>query len=328
MPGTDLSADSPAGNYKKPSLAVDAILMSVYRGRLSVVLDLGQDASWSLPGTFVHEGETLVAALNRGLNTKLDLSAISTFRQLQVFDAPNRDPRGWAFSAAHYALVHENLLENIRPKQVMPIENARDLKLAFDHSEMLALAITRLREEYSEKPDPWNILERFTLSELRRFHESIDPSTYLRDTFRRVMEPQLIEVSGASTRASTVGRPPRVWRNATPEEQILRKFADRDKVQVKRARLAPTAARQEQNLRPSTRKIETSGSEEFSIEFVWSKSGSVVHDYLREREAHKLLEEFLLDATETSGVPKMSGNVPVEAIMRDEFGNVIRRHSV
>jgi ADP-ribose pyrophosphatase YjhB (NUDIX family) len=324
----DLSNESPAGNYKKPSLAVDAILMSVYRGRLSVVLDLNTDASWSLPGTFVHEGETLVAALNRGLTQKLELSPISTFRQLQVFDAPNRDPRGWAFSVAHYALVHEDLLEGIRPKQVMPIENARDLKLAFDHSDMLALAITRLREEYSEKPDPWNILGRFTLSDLRRFHESIDPSTYLRDTFRRVMEPQLVETADAPARVSTVGRPPRIWRNATPEEQILRKFADRDKVQVKRARLAPTSSRQEQNLRPSARKVETAVAEEFSVEFVWSKTGSVVHDHLREREAYKLLEEFLLDATETSGVPKMSGNVPIEVIMRDEFGNVMRRQKV
>jgi ADP-ribose pyrophosphatase YjhB (NUDIX family) len=312
--------------YKKPSLAVDAILMSVYRGRLSVVLHADSEGHWSLPGTFVHEGETLVSALNRGLGEKLDLPPISAFRQLQVFDAPNRDPRGWVFSVAHYALVHEDLLDSVRPKQVVPLENARDLRLAFDHSEMLGLAVTRLREEYSEKPDPWNVLGRFTLSDLRKFHESIDPSTYLRDTFRRVMEPQLVEDPNAVPRTPSVGRPPRVWRIATPEEQILRKFADRDKVQVKRARLAPSAERQEQLMKPPAIRLDAA-AEEFSVEFEWSKTGKVVHAHLREREAYKLFEEFMFDVNETSGGPTLSGNLPVSAVMRDELGNEIRRQT-
>ena len=193
---------------------------------------------------------------------------------------------------------------------------------------MLGLAITKLREEYSEKPDPWGILGRFTLSDLRRFHEAIDPSTYLRDTFRRVMEPQLIETPDERPRVATAGRPPRIWRTATPEEQILRKFADRDTVQVKRARLASPASRTASSARSVQKKPEPHITEEFSVEFIWSKTGSVVHDRLREREAYKLLEEFIFDVTETSGMPKVSGNHPVEAILRDEFGNVIRRQKV
>jgi 8-oxo-dGTP diphosphatase len=332
-------------DYKKPNLAVDAILMTVYRGRLSVVLHFDRDGKMSLPGTFVHEGETLVTAVNRGLAEKLELSPIESFRQLRVFDAPDRDPRGWVFSVAHYALVHEDLLSSVRPKQVIPIENARSYDLKFDHNDMLEQAVTRLREEYSESPDPWDVLGQFTLSQLRMFHEAIDPSTYLRDTFRRVMEPQLVEIPDAKPNTIGAGRPSRIWRIASPDERIMRKFADREKVQIKRSRLTPTSERQESSMRKphpmkfmaappldsfalepsfSQRAGDPSSPAEFSVEFEWSNMPSIVHDHLREREAFKLFDSFVTEVRETVSSVEPSKNRPISAIMRDENGSVVR----
>ncbi|NDE18808.1 hypothetical protein EBZ80_28285, partial [bacterium] len=102
---------------------------------------------------------------------------------------------GWVLSVAHFALVNEHALDALPPRDIRPVEDLP--RLDYDHSAMIERALLALRKQYLDTPDPWRILEHFTLGELRAFHERIDPGTHLRDTFRRVMEPQLIEVVDA-----------------------------------------------------------------------------------------------------------------------------------
>ena len=91
--------------------------------------------------------------------------------------------------------------------------------LAYDHEEILALAVAHVRAAYREHPDPWSLLgdRPFTLLELERLHRAVDPhGTPLRDTFRRAMEPQLV-ATGEFERG-TVGKPARLFARTTERE--------------------------------------------------------------------------------------------------------------
>ncbi|NBX23779.1 MAG: NUDIX hydrolase [Microbacteriaceae bacterium] len=288
--------------YPRPSVAVDPVIFCVYRDRLCVALDTSSGTLPRLPGTFVHEGETLEQAIRRGLTSKLGIT-VERIEQLHVFDQPGRDPRGWVLSVAHFALVNEHALDALPPRDIRPVEDLP--RLDYDHSAMIERALLALRKQYLDTPDPWRILEHFTLGELRAFHERIDPGTHLRDTFRRVMEPQLIEVMDAP-RTSTGGRPSRVWRTPRADEALKVRYASEAK--ESRDSLASLGTR--------------ASSRQFSVEFFWSDGSTSVHERLREREAFRLFDDFVFDATSTQ--PDATTAFPVKAVMRNEVGDVMR----
>lgn len=199
-------------DYPHPSLAVDPIVLTVTENQLCLAVEQGPPPP-SLPGTFVHQGETLIQAANRALEKKLGLSNIN-LRQLHVFDAPGRDPRGWVFSVAHLALVKPEELNSSKVK-LLPVEELPEM--AYDHNEMVQMALTKVREEYLVHPDPWDLLDVFTLKELRELHLAIVGEAELpaRDTFRRMMEPQLSPTGEMST--GSVGKPSRLFTKASKQ---------------------------------------------------------------------------------------------------------------
>lgn len=198
-------------NDVRPSLAVDTAVFTVVERELCVALVDGPNGRRRLPGTFLHEGETLGAAVRRSLREKVGITAGSP-RQLHVFDEPDRDERGWVLTVAHaMALPADGAVAPL----AVPIDRADPLD--FDHGRILALAVERIRGDYSTQPDPWGVMrESFTLRDLLLLHSAVDPSTPQRDTFRRMMEPQLIE-TGAVT-SGTVGKPSRLFRKPTEHE--------------------------------------------------------------------------------------------------------------
>ncbi|MFD4421384.1 hypothetical protein ACFWN7_07755 [Agromyces sp. NPDC058484] len=83
--------------------------------------------------------------------------------------------------------------------------------LGFDHAEIVALAVARLRREYRRRPDPFELLDQpFTMRDLQRLHEAVAGERLMRDTLRRRMEP-LLEPIGALTHG-TMGKPAREFR--------------------------------------------------------------------------------------------------------------------
>ena len=83
--------------------------------------------------------------------------------------------------------------------------------LHYGHADMVRLAVEKLRRDYLETPDPAALLrEPFTLKDLRDLHEAVVGAPLMRDTFRRLMEPQLTGTGGMSD--GTRGRPSRLWR--------------------------------------------------------------------------------------------------------------------
>lgn len=213
----------PLTDYPRPSVAVDTAIFTVRGDELCVVLVEGRDGRRRLPGTFLHEGERLVDAVRRSLAAKAGIGGGEP-RQLQVFDEPHRDDRGWVLSVAHAMALPA---ERLPAEAGVPIDLADPLD--FDHARILAIAVERIRTDYATMPDPWNLMPpAFTLRELLLLHTAVDPSTPQRDTFRRMMEPLLVE-TGEYT-SGTVGKPSRLFRKPTADEVAARRAKHVDAV--------------------------------------------------------------------------------------------------
>jgi ADP-ribose pyrophosphatase YjhB (NUDIX family) len=213
-------AGKTLADYPRPSVAVDAALLTVVPGEeclsvLQVQRAAGADgdppAGWGLPGTFLHEGELLLDAVQRCLREKAGVDGTRP-RQLHVFDKPNRDDRGWVLSVAHMDVVRPELLSG-RIKEKTRIVPADDLGiLPYDHTAIIRQAAKTVRASYELAPDPERLLaEPFTILQLRLMHEAVVGRPFQRDTFRRLMEPQL--VGTGRTTAGARGRPAELFRH-------------------------------------------------------------------------------------------------------------------
>lgn len=213
-PANSATPSRPLTDYPRPSVAVDTAVLTVIDGALSVVLVQSGDRP-ALPGTFLHEGETLRDAVLRSLRVKCGISGLEP-RQLHVFDALSRDTRGWVLSVAHVDVVPaRDLTLDARLAHPTAVTSARTLPLMYDHAEIIDLAVEALRAEYADRPDPRALLpEPFTLRELQTLHEAIAGERLSRDAFRRRMEPQLTDTGELSR--GTRGKPARLFRR-TPD---------------------------------------------------------------------------------------------------------------
>jgi len=208
------SAGLTLEDYPRPSVAVDTAVLTIADGRLSALLTLTNDAvrdaseEWRLPGSFLHEGETLAHAVLRSLRDKAGIAGLRP-RQLHVFDAPDRDDRGWVLSVAHLDVVRSDRLAASDRTRLVPVDDLPDLR--YDHSTIVAFAVDALRADYRRMPDPAGLLDpAFTMAELRRLHEIVLGERLLPDTFRRAMLP-LVEATRELRREGR-GRPAELYR--------------------------------------------------------------------------------------------------------------------
>lgn len=211
--GIPLSSSGRAlTDYPRPSVAVDAAVLTPDPDLGLAVLQVrrAQSRGWALPGTFLHEGETLADAVKRSLADKAGVHGVAP-RQLHVFDALGRDGRGWVLSVAHVAVVPAGKLSTRIPETTRLVPVDAPGRLVYDHAEIIALAVDDVRARYAGTPDPDRLLgEQFTLRDLRLLHEAIEGETLQRDTFRRAMEPHL-EPTGERV-AIGRGRPAELFR--------------------------------------------------------------------------------------------------------------------
>jgi 8-oxo-dGTP diphosphatase len=200
------SAELPLDAYPHPSVAVDTAVLTVTDVLCVLLVRAGDGAR--LPGTFLHEGETLSAAVLRSLRAKAGTVGLSP-KQLHVFDDPKRDDRGWVLSVAHLDAVPLSRLQ--MDAELTTLAAVSELPpLPYGHELIVERAVSELRREYGDRPDPRHLLaEPFTLRELHLLHEAVAGELLPRDTFRRAMEPQL-QPTGETDRG-TVGKPARLF---------------------------------------------------------------------------------------------------------------------
>jgi 8-oxo-dGTP diphosphatase len=171
-------------DYPRPSVTADCVVFGVTfesgGPALRVLLiERGEapfEGALALPGGFVRIDETVDDAARRELREETGLADIF-LEQLYTFSAIDRDPRGRVVSVAYYALV--NLADHrvqsgtdARAAHWFPVQDARSL--AFDHDQILAVALERLRAKVRYRPVGFEMLpERFKLSQLQALYEAI-----------------------------------------------------------------------------------------------------------------------------------------------------------
>ena len=195
-------------DYPRPSVAVDVAVLTVHGSALDVVVVEHRLGGRALPGTFLHADERLADAASRALAEKAALTDVD-FAQLQVFDDPTRDDRGWVLSVGHTAAVPFRALPP--GTQTVVVTGGRpDETLLFDHAEIVELAVAELRRQYIQTLDPAGLLDEvFTVHELRRTYEAIFGRPLVKDTFRRWVS-EALEATGELSRS--VGRPAELFR--------------------------------------------------------------------------------------------------------------------
>lgn len=205
------SSGRTLAEYPRPSVAVDAALLTPDPecGLMVLQVKRTNTTGWGLPGTFLHPGERLADAVRRSLRVKAGIDGVSP-HQLQVFDEPGRDDRGWVLSVGHWAVVPVTALSERFPLEtrLMPVDNPG--RLIYDHRRIIDTAVAHIRSRYGSAPDPDHLLgETFTVRELRLLHELVEGRTLDRDWFRREMGGCLEATDELSV--GTRGRPARLF---------------------------------------------------------------------------------------------------------------------
>ncbi len=182
-------------------LTIDVVVFTVDHDGLKVLLIRRSREPFAgqlaLPGGFMWQGETALAAATRLLHDKAGVSDVF-MEQLYTFDQPERDPRGRIVSMTYYALVPVSRLQIVTgPGTEAPaLYAARSVTgLAFDHERIVHYAISRLQSKLAYTNAAYSLLpDRFTLSQLQRLYEVVlDRSLDKRNFRKKYLSLGLIE---------------------------------------------------------------------------------------------------------------------------------------
>ena len=180
--------------YDKLGITVDIVIFTIKNDALKVLLVKRKLApykdQWALPGGFVREKEALDHAARRELEEETGVKDVY-LEQLYTFGKPQRDPRGRIVTVAYFALVSSNkIIKPIAKTDVYEADwhSMYDLpkKLAFDHADILAYALKRLRYKLEYTTVGFQLLPRkFTLTELQNVYEIIMHKKLDKRNFRK-----------------------------------------------------------------------------------------------------------------------------------------------
>ncbi len=240
-------AESDLQAYERPSVTVDLVLLSVREGTLQVLLmrrdQVPGKGTWALPGGFVQIQEGLDAAAQRLLREKARMDRVF-IEQLYTFGAVERDPRWRVITVAYFALLDARRFEQaLRASSELSLfevlvswpgeeggpasvcsPDGKVEPLAFDHAEILGMAVKRLRGRLNYSPVGFELLpELFTLRQLQEVHEAILDRKLNKPAFRRrMLDKRFLEATGKYETGVTY-RPAELYRLASPRKGKARR---------------------------------------------------------------------------------------------------------
>jgi 8-oxo-dGTP diphosphatase len=217
--------------YPRAALTVDCVVFGFDEGELKVLLIQRAlepfKSRWALPGGFVRVHETLDAAARRELAEEAGLTDVF-LEQLYTFGAMDRDPRERVVSVAYYALVK---LAAHETKAATDASDARWFavsqvpKLAFDHADILATGLARLKSKVRYQPIGFELLPpKFTLSQLQHLYEAVLETELDKRNFRKKVLSFDLLVPLKETQMTGPHRPAQLFRfDADKYEKLKRK---------------------------------------------------------------------------------------------------------
>lgn len=143
-----------------------------------------------LPGGLIDPKETAEEATKRIVENKTGISASKLYvEQLYTFSKVDRDPRGRVVAVAYIAFVPWDKLS--KDEQLDTVESwwapvSAVKKLAYDHDEVLAMAISRLRSRITYTTLLAKLLPKeFTLTDFEAIYETILGTELDKRNFRK-----------------------------------------------------------------------------------------------------------------------------------------------
>lgn len=200
-------------------VATDAVIFSIVGGKLVVLLiqmkKKPHTGKWAVPGGLLGDDEKSRDAVRTILRTQTGVADVY-LEQLATFDDTARDPLGRVVSIAYMALLRSDdvklrTTEKYNDIAWWPVK--RLPPLAYDHAEMISVAVTRLRAKLSYTNIVWSLLPRvFTLSDLQRVYEIILGKTFDKRNFRKRILSLGLVVSTGKKRSGSASRPAALYR--------------------------------------------------------------------------------------------------------------------
>jgi ADP-ribose pyrophosphatase YjhB (NUDIX family) len=216
-------------DFPRPLTTVDLVIFAILDDQLQVLLvqrPAGEGEpfplSLALPGGFVDvaKDRDLAACAARKLKEKTGVTS-PYLEQLGSWGSASRDPRGWSATHAYFALMPDPAAAPAPDARWFPIRGGRlEQKLAFDHADILATAIQRLRNkvEYTSLP-AYLMPEEFTLPDLQRVYEIVLDRPLEKSAFRtRILSADMIEPVARMRRGPN--RPAQLYRLKTNSEPV------------------------------------------------------------------------------------------------------------
>jgi len=202
-------------------IAVDAIVFGYSKNDGVAVLLIQRKYepfknSWAIPGGFVLENESLEEGVKRELMEETGIS-VNYLEQLYTFGEPGRDPRQRIVSVAYFGLVKASLYQQL--KASTDAENAKwfSIKklpsLAFDHKEILTVAIDRLRTKVRYQPIGFELLDKkFPFSDLEKLYTALlDREINRRNFSKKILSFGFLEETGELSKSESKGRPSKMY---------------------------------------------------------------------------------------------------------------------
>jgi 8-oxo-dGTP diphosphatase len=221
--------------FARPVVAVDGVIFGfdpeddVHPLKVLLIKRGGEPfkGSWALPGGKLEvndeedQGEDLEEGARRELEEETHVK-VAYLEQLYTFGKPRRDPRCRVISVAYFGLVRtadcdvqgDDDADDAQWFSVVGALQKSALTLAFDHDEILKMAVSRLQSKIRYAPIGFNLLpeEGFTLGQLQQLYEAILFRPLDKRNFqKRILRMGILTVVGVASGWKEGGPPPRLY---------------------------------------------------------------------------------------------------------------------
>jgi len=227
-------AVTSTNSYPMPFTRIELVVLSVVNDGLAVLLGKREQApyvgQWALPGGVVRIDldANLEVSAQRVAQERLAIK-VPYLRQQCAVGSATRDPRApWAISIVYRAYArHDEFIPSAGKRldelRWCPVEEAvADQNLAFDHSNLIKLAVRDVRAEIDQLELPFEyISEQFTLGELQAICEMILGRSLDKSSFRRrIDDRKIIEPVKGQMRVGAF-RPAQMFRKSGTNSPIF-----------------------------------------------------------------------------------------------------------